>query len=379
MAKKDQKGADADQKEEMQMFDVMPGADPMEPDPETPVDLSFGLSDAGDTSEKVMTMDDLEGSEEEVAEETVAEDLALGDTQDETVDETAEEEPEEVEEPEDAASRIVEEEVSSDDDETVAVEDPLPNSDDETPPEQEKKSKPNHMVPKKRLDEVLGKLKASQKELEEMKKATTPPPDAPEAYDFDAKEAEYMNLVLDGKEKEAVALRQQIRAAEKTQLEWEMGQKMQATVSHNQTATALQRAASEIESNFPVFNKNSDQYDEGMTQEVIDLRDAFIIKGDDPVEALSKAAAFVIRSNDMLTADESSTLDGSAAPKVDEVAKKRAEVTKKLSQAKAQPPELPGESSSSRGEKPINLATMSEEEFNALPDATLKRLRGDLY
>ncbi|MCH1580251.1 MAG: hypothetical protein L7S55_06055 [Luminiphilus sp.] len=375
MAKKDKQD---EKQEEMQMFDVMPGADPMEPDPETPVDLSFGLSDESETENTVMTVDDLDESVEEpvesseqdidVTEETVAEDLALGDTQDETAEEA-----------EDASSRIVEEEDPPDDDETVAVEDPLPNSDDETPPEQVKKSKPNHMVPKKRLDEVLGKLKASQKELEEMKKATTPPPDAPEAYDFDAKEAEYMNLVLDGREKEAVALRQQIRAAEKTQLEWEMGQKMQQTVSNNQTATALQRAASEIESSFPIFDKNSDQYDEGMTQEVIELRDAFIIKGDDPVEALSRAAAFVIKSNDMLSNEEGSTLGGSAAPKVDEVSKKRAEVTKKLNQAKAQPPELPGESSSSRGEKPINLATMSEEEFNALPDATLKRLRGDLY
>lgn len=377
MAKKD------DKQEEIEMFDVMPGADPMEPEPETPVDLSFGLEDAGDTSETVMTMEDLDaaveetvedsGQDDEVTEETVAEDLALSDTQDEEQADEAETDPEPAE------TRIVEDGSSSDDDETVAVDDALPNSDDENTSEEPKRSKPNHMVPKKRLDEVLSKLKASQKELEEMKKATTPPPDAPEAYDFDAKEAEYMNLVLDGKEKEAVALRQQIRAAEKTQLEWEMGQKMQQTVSNNQTATALQRAASEIEANFPVFDKNSDQYSEELTQEVIELRDAFIIKGDDPVEALSRAATFVIKTNDMLTADEGSTLGATAAPKVDEVAKKRAEVTKKLNQAKAQPPELPGESSSSRGEKPINLANMSEEEFNALPEATLKRLRGDLY
>ena len=134
------------------------------------------------------------------------------------------------------------------------------------------------MVPKKRLDEVLGKLKASQKELEDLKLAATPRQTRP-AYDFDAKEAEYMNLVLDGQTKEAVALRQQIRTAEKTQLGGEMGQKMAETVSYNQTATTLQRAASELEATFPVFDKTSDQYSEEMTQEVIELRDAFIIKG----------------------------------------------------------------------------------------------------
>ena len=365
------KGKKQEQENDDVVFDVMPGADPMEDD-QSPVDLSFGLSDDGEaavTVADVVEEGEIEETEEEeavetaeeVSEETVAEDMEL-------------------ETPEDAPARIPEEEEQADDDGKVV--DETSNADsvaEEQPKETTKKSKPNHMIPKARLDEVLDKLKASQKELEDLKTASTPPPDAPEAYDFDEKEAEYMNLVLDGQQKEAVALRQQIRTAEKTQLEWEMSQKMAETVSFNQTATTLQRAASELEATFPVFDKTSDQYSEEMTQEVIELRDAFIIKGEDPVAALSKAAAFVVKSNELITAEEQPALADSTAPKVDEVAKKRGEVTKKLSQAKAQPPELPGESSSTRGEKPINLANMSEEEFNALPAATLKRLRGDLY
>jgi len=365
------KGKKQEQENDDVMFDVMPGADPMEDD-QGPVDLSFGLSDNGEaavTAADVVAEDEVEPTEEEevveaaeeVSEETVAEDMEL-------------------EPAEDAPARIVEDVEQAADDGKEA--DETGNTDtvaEEQPKETTKRTKGNHMIPKARLDEVLDKLKASQKELEDMKLAQTPPPDAPEAYDFDAKEAEYMNLVLDGQQKEAVSLRQQIRTAEKTQLEWEMSQKMAETVSFNQTATTLQRAASELEATFPVFDKTSDQYSEEMTQEVIELRDAFIIKGEDPVNALSKAAAFVVKSNEMISAEEQPALADSQAPKVDEVAKKRGEVTKKLSQAKAQPPELPGESSSSRGEKPINLANMSEEEFNALPAATLKRLRGDLY
>lgn len=371
MAKKDK------QQEEMQMFDAMPGADPIEPDPE-PIDLSFGL-DAND--DEIVTMADVvnEDEVEKTEEEEVAEEVEEV-SEEEVADEM---ELEAADTSDDAASRIVEEEEQTGDDEKSADEvaqgDDTQIVDDAQPKETTKRSKPNHMVPKKRLDEVLGKLKASQKELEDLKLAATPPPDAPEAYDFDAKETEYMNLVLDGQTKEAVALRQQIRTAEKTQLEWEMGQKMAETVSYNQTATTLQRAASELEATFPVFDKTSDQYSEEMTQEVIELRDAFIIKGEDPVAALSKAATFVVKSNELISADEQPALADSTAPKVDEVAKKRSEVTKKLGQAKAQPPELPGESSGSRGEKPLNLANMSEEEFNALPAATLKRLRGDLY
>jgi hypothetical protein len=37
------------------------------------------------------------------------------------------------------------------------------------------------------------------------------------------------------------------------------------------------------------------EYNAEYTQEVIDLRDAFIVKGDNAVAALSKAAKFVIR------------------------------------------------------------------------------------
>ena len=66
------------------------------------------------------------------------------------------------------------------------------------------------------------------------------------------------------------------------------------------------------------------------------------------------------------------------APSVDEVAKKRAQVSKKLKAAEAQPPELPGESSSVHGEKGLDVSNMTEEEFDALPEATLRRLRGDI-
>jgi hypothetical protein len=238
------------------------------------------------------------------------------------------------------------------------------------------------MVPKSRLDEVLQKQKALQKQLEDLKKAQQPAENAPDPYDFDSKEKEYMNLVLDGKEADAVRLRQEIRTAEKASLQFEMTEQMQQTVQHNAQATALQAAANELEANFPVFDQNSESYNEDYTQEVIGLRDAFIMQGFDAVDALSKAANFVLTTNNLVAPEPAtSTLDAPAAPKqkaVDEVAKKRAEVSKKLKAAEAQPPELPGESSAARGEKAVDVSTMSEDEFNALPDATIKRLRGDI-
>ena len=328
-----------------EVFDVMPGADKDTGEVEA-LDLNFGLGDEP-VEEPVAEADEVEETEE-VEEEVVAE-------AEQQEDEPVEEEP---------AAEETEEVVA----EAEAEPEPAPE-----PP------KDNKMVPKSRLDEVLAKQKALQKQLDDMKKAQEPPADAPEAYDFAAKEREYMNLVLDGKEAEAVQLRQEIRTAEKTQLEFDMSQKMQQTVSQNAQATALQAAANELEANFPVFDQNSADYNADYTQEVIDLRDAFIVQGFDAVDALSKAANFVIKDHGLAEeAPQESTLTQSTAPMQDEVAKKRAEVNKKLKAAKAQPPELPGESSAARGEKALDISSMTEEEFDALPDATIKRLRGDL-
>jgi hypothetical protein len=326
------------------MYDLMPGAEALE-QPEG-IDLNFGLDDEGNLIEDEAEDDVAEETQDTVVEEegdAVSEDAADDDS-DEVTSEA------EVEEPE-AVENTLEEEVDA-------------------------PKKP--MVPKSRLDEVLAKQKALQKQLDDMRAQQQPVEDAPEAYDFDSKEIEYQNFLLDGEASKAAALRQEMRKAEREQLAYEMRQEMAEKVSQNQQATALQQAANDLEANFPIFNQNAAEYDAEITQEVIELRDAFIIQGFGAVDALSKAANFAIKSHGL---EAAATLNAPSAPKaksVDEVAKKRAEVSKKLKAAESQPPELPGESSANRGEKPIDVSSMTEDEFNALPEATLKRLRGDI-
>lgn len=324
------------------VYDRMPGSDAPEETAADQLDLNFGLGDEP-------VAEDADDEEEVVAE----------------VEETVAEVVEEAEEPpalaaETPVTEAVEESVA----ETPVLEEPR-----------------KHMVPKSRLDEVLAKQKALEKQLDDLKAQKQEPGEAPSDYAFDEKEVEYQNLVLDGESQKAAALRKEIRAAERAQLEYELTSKIGESVSQSQQATALQQAASDLEDNFPVFNRNSDQYNEDYTQEVIDLRDAFIVKGENPVAALAKAAKFVLREYDLVDMGEPAaapSLSAETAPRLDEVAKKRAEVSRKLKAAESQPPEMPGESSSARGEKGLDIASMTEDEFNALPEATLRRLRGDL-
>lgn len=319
-------------------FDVMPGADRIDDDASPQLDLSFEEVVEELTEEVVEAEEETvaEEVEEEVEEETVSEDEQS--TEEETL---LEEEPEE---------------------EAVAA-----------PP---KSKKP--MVPKARLDEVLAKQKALQKQLDEVNAANAKSEEAPEAYDFDAKEVEYQNMVLDGESDKAVALRREIRKAERAELEFEMRQEMSQTVNQDRQMTALQQAANAMEEAYPVFNRNSDVFNEDYTNEVVELRDMFIQRGYEAVDALSKAVKYVVKDYDLDQPQESAPSLAGSAQKSDELAKKRALVSKKLQAAEAQPPELPGESSALHGEKALDVSAMTEEEFNALPEATLKRLRGDI-
>jgi len=323
-------------------FEVMPGADKPTDDYEQ-IDLSF------EVTEKLETEDtETEDTESVVSQEE--NDATVSEDEQSTEDET---------DTEAEAQETVKEELNLAQ-ETV----------------EDKPTRP--MVPKSRLDEVLNKQKALQKQLDDMKAAQQPAEDAPEEYNFSEKEMEYQNAVLDGEAEKAAQLRAEIRQAERAQIQYEMNQKMTDAVSQNQQASALQQAATALEAEFPIFDAKSEQYDEALTQEVIELRDAFMIKGENAVAALSKAAKYVISENSLI--DATPSLASGEAPKkaVDEMAKKRAEVSRKLKVADSQPPEMAGEGASIRGEKGLDLNNLSEDEFNALPEATLKRLRGDI-
>ena len=318
-------------------FDVMPGADRIDDDASPQLDLSF---------EEVV---------EELTEEVV-------EAEEETVAEEVEEEAEET----------VSEDEQSTEEETLLEDEP----EEEAVAEAPKSKKP--MVPKARLDEVLAKQKALQKQLDEVNAANAKSEEAPESYDFDAKEVEYQNMVLDGETNKAVALRREIRKAERADLEFEMRQEMSQTVNQDRQMTALQQAANAMEEAYPVFNRDSESYNEEYTNEVVELRDMFMQRGYEAVDALSKAVKYVVKDYDLGEVEAEAPSLAGTPKKSDELAKKRAQISKKLKAADAQPPELPGESSSLHGERALDVSAMTEEEFNALPEATLKRLRGDI-
>ena len=330
---------------------IMPGAEPLD-QPEN-IDLNF-----------------------ELAEET--EDIAEESETEPEKQEAKAEEPEVAEEP--AEETEVEEESTDKVEEPEAEPEKQEAEAEEPEAEPEKRKKP--MVPKARLDQALTKQKELQRKIDEYNKKTEETIEPVSKFDFNKAETQYQEALLDGKQEDAAKLRNEIRNAERELLRHEMREEMSHEIGANQELTSIQETAAELEAEYVVFDQNHEDFNAEYAQEVVAIRDGLMSHNMAGPEALKKAAAMVVQTYDLKgTTPAESALAEKKAPKadtVDEVARKRKQVSQKLKAAEAQPPELPGESSAQHGEKSIeDLNNMSEDEFNALPDATIARLRGD--
>jgi len=353
MAKSKKKTAET-QIEEI-IMDGMPGADVVSEEEAKAFEVDLNFDEVQeDQNEEVEEQNDV------VAEEEVAE------TEPEA--ESAEEEPAE---PEETSEEGVDE-----DSESTPQPDIQPVEASEQSPDGQDSVKETKapMVPKSRLDEVLAKNKAMQKKLNEATEAEKQALENAPQYDFNTKEGEYQDLVLNGESEQAIALRNEIRNAEKEQFMFEVQAKMGQTVQQSQEMTELQAKAAEIEATFPVLNENSADFDADLQAEVIDLRDAFASQGYTAADALAKATEYT------LAVKKPELLKGAPETKADPALQQRKQtstVNKKLQAAESQPPSMKGEGSNAKGEKKVDLSLLSSEEFDALPAETLRRMRGD--
>ena len=345
------------------VFDGMPGADAKTEEDVKPfqVDMNFET-----TEEEV---EETETEEETTEEEPVAE---------ETTEEVAEEQVEEpvAEETESESEETEQESVPGNDEQPVeAVEEGSEEPKVEEVAEVEEPKSP--MVPKSRLDEVLAKNKEMQKRLQDIEGEKTDAPEVPE-YDFVGKEKEYQELVLDGETEKAAILRNEIRKAERTQLMSEMQSQMGQTVQQDREQHELAKKASEIMEVFPIFDEKSKSYDEKLTQEVMELRDAFIYQGYGAADSLAKATEVTLLTKKpelLQTSDEPKADPAPTLTKAVQEKKQKATVQKKVEASQAQPPEMKGDSS--KNKKVVDINTLSDDEFGALPEETLRRMRGD--
>ena len=285
------------------------------------------------------------------------------------------------EESDDSADDSEEEEEDKDDDSEEESDDSADDSEKEEEEEEEDKKKPQG-IPKHRFDEVNQRMKRAEQRLAEIERAEAAKKEAEEnAYDFDAAEREYIELVQDGKTDEALAKRKEINAA----LREELSSEAQANATQVTGSMALTKDIDDLshqaESRYPVFDDAHEDFNQTMTDRVIAYWQGYISAGtyEDPTDAYVAAIADVVELYHLDDKYGYAEKPAEKKPEKKPVGTKKKPASKALDEASraVQTPGKGGERSDEHGAAVPDVEDMSDEEFDALPETTQAKLRGD--
>jgi hypothetical protein len=291
-----------------------------------------------------------------------------GDVVAEEKDEDDGEQPEETEEPGEEAAEVEAADESDDDGE----------ADEKT--ERAAEEKPQG-IPKHRFDEVNERRKAAEDELARIKAEKQAEEEGEaETFDFDAKEDEYMELLLDGKTDEAKQVRREIRVAEKAEWQSETKQETRADIAKSEADAEINTLAVESEKMFPVFDENHADFDPEVTNKMLAFYRGYVSGN----QYQSMGDAFVAALTDVvelydLTTKYDIDLGDSPEPKPEPkpAGNKKDPSKAKLREQAHQPVAGTGEGSQDRGAVAPDIGDMTDDELDRLSEKQLARMRGD--
>ena len=229
----------------------------------------------------------------------------------------------------------------------------------------------SHMVPKSRMDEEIARRRQLEDRLAKLEEGSKPDVAPEPEFDFDGKEAEYMDAVLDGETDKAQQVRKEIRSAERESMAKELRKDIHNTTNVTKQQLDLDVAVSDMVASYPVLDSQSDEANADMIADANELMGMYAQKGMTQADALRKAVRMTLASS-MPELLQPKAVESKPAAK-----KRTTDVKKKLEAASAQPAKLKGESAATRGNEVVDISTMTDSDFDQLSDAQMKRLRGD--
>jgi hypothetical protein len=244
-----------------------------------------------------------------------------------------------------------------------------------------KKDEPR--IPKARFDEAVAKererVAVLEKQLAAMQSMQSQVDRKASAAQIDAEinelEKQRTAMLLEGEGDKASELAAMIRARER-QLYIEESRTMGAQAKEQaREEIRIDLTVERLETEYPALNPDSSDYDEILTEAVKSTQRLLMqTKGMSPSKALAEAAVTVMtRFGNSGPTDTKKGL----ATSVDD--RKSAQVKKNLETSRKQPASLKdsGMDSDKMGDRAIDIASMSYEEFEALPESTKAKMRGD--
>lgn len=263
-----------------------------------------------------------------------------------------------------------------------------------------KKDKGNS-IPKARFDEAVNKEREARENAEARARELEQRLHALNAEDRERVEAgaqvealeikaaelttKYSELLLDGQKEEAAKVMAELRKTERSIAAIESERKTGQIVNQRLESERTKLVVAKLESDHPQFNPDSEQYDDDLVQMVLMLQARYVQQDKlSQSAAMEKAASSVLKKFNMVSAPDDAD-DKKVEKKPDLAAEKAAQRTKEavkksVDAAKSQPASSKdvGLDSDALGEKRLpDVSKMSADEYDALPESTKARLRGD--
>jgi len=272
----------------------------------------------------------------------------------------------------------VAEELTKDDDE---VSDDAPVVEAEEPAAEDVEGEAAELkIPKDRFDEVNDRMKTAEETVKSLKEQlehvveekNAPPPEEP--YDYATKEKEAMDALLEGDSNKYAEIRSEIRQAEKDETLREAKALAEQGDASLKDSFTFEEAGAAIEAEFPQFAEDSESYNKDAREDLIDLYLGYSKSGTyTRVQALQRAAAQAAKMHNLA---ETVAEDDPVPDNVVDI--KKTNVKEKVAADNAQPPAMEGRADGQNEEPRTDVMSMSDEEFDALPESSKRRLRGDV-
>ena len=243
------------------------------------------------------------------------------------------------------------------------------------------------MIPKSRLDTKTKQNKALQDRIDRYEQQDTAAATAKTVDDAKAVietelgdlDAAITKAIVDDDPDEATRLRGVVRTKERELWQIDMDASAATTTDETREQVRLDLTIDHIESTYDQFNPDSKGYEQETVDKVQELRDGFFATGKyTATQALLRAMDYVLPKKDMNDVKDVADGAGKKADKEAELTK--AGLKKATDAANKQPPDASksGDDSDKHGlGEELNVDKLTYEDVASLPEATLKRMRGD--
>lgn len=244
----------------------------------------------------------------------------------------------------------------------------------------EKKGK-EPFIPKSRLDQAIRKQRLAEQRAQEVERelaelraaqAEAARPKPLSADELKAKMVEANEALVAGDTDKASALQAEVLAAmAQPQVERPDAPAAADLAAQVEERLEFKTTLREVYDRFPELDENSEAFDEELGAESVELQRSYLNRGYSLAEATRKAGEAVAKLYDL----QDRRAEQPSAKPASEKRAQQAKTHEKIAKATKAPPVLGGKAKG-EGDEKIDINSLSEDEFMALPESVRNRLLG---